>query len=121
VLAKQLYKVGNVGGNVSARWTVQGTDSVIQGETLTIVYNNGTFTTAAGGGSCNGTATNPKCVIGTAVVDATGAFLYDQVQVPGGPTDPTDVATWATKPTTLKVFSSSPVLGCSTTGGIQLK
>ena len=121
VLAKQLYKVGNVGGNVSARWTVQGTDSVIQGETLTIVYNNGTFTTAAGGGSCNGTATNPKCVIGTAVVDATGAFLYDQVLVPGGPTDPTDVATWATKPTTIKVFSSSPVLGGSTTGGIQLK
>jgi hypothetical protein len=121
VLAKQLYKVGNVGGNVSARWTVQGTDSVIEGETLTIVYNNGTFTTAAGGGSCNGTATNPKCVIGTAVVDATGAFLYDQVLVPGGPTDPTDVATWATKPTTIKVFSSSPVLGGSTTGGIQLK
>jgi len=121
VLAKQIYKVGNVGGGISARWTVQGTDSVIQGETLTIVYNNGTLTTAAGGGSCNGTATNPKCVVGTAVVDALGNFLYDQVQVPGGPTDPTDTTTWATKPTAIKVFSSSPVLGGSVTGSISLK
>jgi hypothetical protein len=121
VLAKQIYKVGNVGGNVSARWTVQGTDSVIQGETLSIVYNNGTLTAAAGGGSCNGTAAKPQCVIGTAVVDALGNFLYDQVLVPGGPTDPTDAATWSSKPTSIKVFSSSPVLGGSTTAGITLK
>jgi hypothetical protein len=121
VLAKQLYKVGNVGGGVSARWTVQGTDSVIQGETLSIVYNNGTLTAAAGGGSCNGTAANPSCVIGTAVVDATGAFLFDQVMVPGGPTDPTDTATWAVAPTAIKAFSSSPVLGGSATGAITLR
>jgi Big-like domain-containing protein len=121
VPGKTIYKVGNVGGTTSARWTVDGTDSVIQGETLTIVYNNGTFTAAAGGGSCNGTATNPKCVIGTAVVDSIGNFLFDQVMVPGGPTDPTDLATWSSKPTQVNIFSSSPVLGGARTNAISLK
>ncbi|HWH41453.1 MAG TPA: hypothetical protein VNU21_16520, partial [Usitatibacter sp.] len=118
---KQIYKVGNVGGAISARWTVSGTDSVLQGETITIVYNNGTLTAAAGGGTCNGTAANPNCVIGTAVVDSLGNFLFDQVMVPGGPTDPTDTATWASAPTAIKAFSSSPVLGGSATAAITLK
>ncbi|HET9653516.1 MAG TPA: cadherin-like domain-containing protein, partial [Usitatibacter sp.] len=97
-IAKAIYKVGNAGGGISARWTVQGADSVKEGQTLTIVYNNGTLNAANGGGSCNGTATNPKCVVGTAVVDTLGNYLYDLVLPPGGPSDPTDLLTWATKP-----------------------
>jgi len=85
------------------------------------VYNNGTLTAAQGGGVCNGTAANPKCVIGTAVVDGVGGYLYDVVGLPGGPSDPTDTTAWATKPTVIKVFSSSPVLGGSVTGTIQVK
>jgi len=121
VYTKQLYKQGNQGGGASARWTVSGTDNVIEGQTITIVYNNGTLNAANGGGSCNGTATNPKCVIGTAPVDGTGTYTYDVVGVPGGPADPTDTTAWATKPTTLKVFSSNPVLGGSQTSAISVK
>ena len=121
VYTKSIYKAGNQGGAISARWTVSGTDSVKGGQTLKIVYNNGTLNAANGGGSCNGTATNPKCVIGTAVVDALGNWLYDQVLNPGGPSDPTDLTTWSTKPTVINTFSSSPVLGGSKTATITLK
>ena len=112
VYTKNIYKKGAQGG-VTARWTVSGTDSVRQGQTLTIVYNNGTLNAANGGGTCNGTTANPKCVIGTAVVDALGNWLFDQVMNPGGPTDPTDVATWSKVPSQINTFSSSPVLGGS--------
>jgi len=119
LVAKSLYLPGKKGG--SSRWTVQGTDSVFQGQVLSIVYTNGTFTAAAGGGSCNGSGTNPKCVVGTAVVDSLGNSLYDQVLPLGGPSDPTDTATWASAPTTVRVFSSSPVLGGSQTSVITFR
>jgi Big-like domain-containing protein len=119
-IAKAIFKAA-VTGAANTRWTVQGTDSVRQGETLTVVYNNGTLNAANGGGTCNGTAANPKCVIGTAVVDSLGNYLYDVVGLPGGPSDPTDVNTWTTKPTVIKVFSSNPVLGGSNTSGISVK
>jgi len=121
VYTKQLFKQGNQGGGATARWTVSGTDNVLEGQTITIVYNNGTLNAANGGGTCNGTATNPKCVIGSAVVDGLGNWLFDQVFVPGGPTDPTDAATWTTKPTTINSFSSAPVLGGHSSTNIQLK
>ncbi|HEY6886731.1 MAG TPA: cadherin-like domain-containing protein [Solirubrobacter sp.] len=120
-IQKAIFKQGNVGGAVSARWTVAGADSIKQGQTLTIVYNNGTLNAANGGGSCPGNPVNPKCVVGTTVVDSLGNFAYDQVLNPGGPTDPTDLATWATRPSQVKVFSSSPVLGGAGTLGISLK
>jgi hypothetical protein len=100
---------------------VSGTDSVKEGQTITVAYNNGTLNLANGGGSCNGTAANAKCVVGTAVVDSLGNYLYDKVLTPGGPSDPTDATTWSTKPTAVNVFSSSPVLGGSKTNSITLK
>jgi Big-like domain-containing protein len=120
-VAQSLFRSTKTGGTTSVRWTVQGVDSIKQGQVLTIVYNEGTLTSAAGGGSCNGTATNPKCVVGTALVDQFGNYLYDQVGSPGGAHDPTDTATWAVKPTNVKVFSSSPVLGGSQTSLITFK
>lgn len=120
-IGKSNYKVGNQGGGASARWTVDGTDSVRQNQTLTIVYNNGTLSAAQGGATCNGTDANPKCVIGTTVVDALGNYLYDKVLTPGGPSDPTDATAWSSKPTAIKVFSSSPVLGGSATKNIILR
>lgn len=118
-ITKAIFKAGNVGGVTSTRWTVSGTDTVREGETLTIVYNDGQL--RATGASCNGTAANPSCVIGTAVVDGTGAYLYDVVGTPGGPSDPTDSATWSVLPKNVKVFSTSPVLGGSQNTGIQFK
>jgi hypothetical protein len=114
-VAKAIYTVAR---NL---WTVQGADSAKQGQTLTIAYANGTFTAAAGGGTCNGTAAIPNCVIATTVVDSLGNYLVQQLGPVGGPTDPTDVATWASKPTVINVFSSSPVLGGSKTNGISVK
>ena len=119
-IAKSIYRA-SAGNGASARWTVSGTDSVKEGQTLSIVYNNGTLSAAFGGGSCNGSATNPNCVIGTAVVDNLGGFLYDQLVPPGGPRDPTDAAAWATKPTAVNVFSSSPNLGGAKSNAIAPK
>jgi len=111
-------RVGNAG---QSRWVLDGTDSVRQGETLSMVYANGTLSAAQGGGSCNGTLANPKCLIGTAVVDGTGAYLLDFTFTPGGPQDPTSSTAWATRPTQVRTFSSNPVLGGSATSPIQLK
>jgi hypothetical protein len=119
-IAKALFKAA-VTGAANTRWTVTGTSSVRQGQTMSIVYNNGTLSAAQGGGVCNGTATNPKCVIGTAPVDTTGTYTYDVVGIPGGPADPTDTTAWASRPTSLKVFSSNPVLGGSQTSAISIK
>jgi Big-like domain-containing protein len=119
-IAKSIFKAA-VTGAANTRWTVQGTSSAREAQTMSIVYNNGTLSAAQGGGSCNGTAANPKCVIGTAVVDNLGNYLYDVVGLPGGPSDPTDATAWSTKPTAIKVFSSSPVLGGSQTAAISLR
>jgi hypothetical protein len=111
---------GNIGGAASTRWTVTGTDTVRQGQTLSIVYADGVLT--GGRGTCNGTATNPLCVIGTAVVDIVGGtWTFDQVGTSGGAKDPTDTATWATLPRNIRTFSSSPVLGGAQNTGIVLK
>ncbi|MBA2961852.1 MULTISPECIES: cadherin-like domain-containing protein [Ramlibacter] len=115
---KNQFKIGNSGGSTSTRWTVTGTDTVRSGQQLTIVYLDGTLRTGA---SCNGTATNPSCVIGTAVVDAAGNFSYDVGGVPGGPSDPTDTKTWSTLPRNIRTYSSNPVLGGAQNIGIQLK
>lgn len=109
---------GKIGGAASTRWTVTGADTVKQGQTLSVVYNDGTLKS---GGSCNGTATNPSCVIGTAVVDINGNYSLDKVGTPGGSLDPNDTNTWASKPRNIRVFSSSPVLGGSSSIGIQFK
>jgi cadherin-like protein len=120
-IAKALFKFGNQGGATSARWVVSGTDSVREGQTITVAYNNGTLTAAQGGGTCNGSGANPKCVVGTAVVDGLGNYVLDQTNPPGGLLDPTDGTVWNVKPTSVKVFSSSPVLGGSQTAPIVNK
>jgi hypothetical protein len=116
---KQDYKVGKQGGATSARWTVSGTDTVREGQTLTIVYGDGKLKST--GQICNGTAAIPACVIGSAVVDGTGVWLFDLVTSPGGTLDPTDANTWSTLPRNIRTFSSSPVLGGSQPAGIVLR
>jgi hypothetical protein len=101
------------------RWTVSGTDTVREGQTLTIAYNDGVIRST--GQVCNGTATVAACVIGTATVDSVGNWLYDLSFAPGGAHDPTDTTFWSTLPKNIKTFSSSPVLGGSSTTGIVLK
>ena len=114
---KSNFKPPVAGG--TGRWTVSGTDTVREGQTLTIVYADGTL--RATGATCNGTAANPSCVVGTAVVDAAGAWLFDRVQNPGGPADPTSTSAWSTLPRNIRTFSSSPVLGGAANIGIVFK
>jgi hypothetical protein len=78
-----------------ARWNVSGTDGFIQGQTLTITYADGTF---AGGAPAEGT------VIGTAAVDALGAWSLD-LRDAAGELNPTSGAVFATVPTQLRVTS----------------
>jgi hypothetical protein len=110
---------GNVGGNASTRWTVTGTDTVREFQTVTIAYANGTI--RGTGQVCNGTATVPACVVGTAVVDNTGTWTFDQVFAPGGAKDPTDTTFWSSTPTSIRTFSSSPVLGGAATISIVFR
>ena len=101
------------------RWQIDGTDSIKAGQTLTIAYNNGTLTLAEGGGTCDGTATLPKCVVATATVDALGNWTVDQRGATGAK-NPVS-ASWAVRPTAVRAFSSAPVLGGSQTSAIIIK
>jgi hypothetical protein len=73
---------------------VTGTDTVREFQTLTIAYADGVIRST--GQVCNGTAAVPACVVGTANVDATGAWTFDQVGTRGGAKDPTDTTFWST-------------------------
>jgi Big-like domain-containing protein len=104
------------------RWRVDGNDSILAGQQLTLVYANGTLNAANGGGSCTGiaTASNPNCVISTATVDALGAWAIDRIVPSTSPLSPISSA-WTVRPTQMTIFSSSPVLGGSRTTAITLK
>jgi hypothetical protein len=90
------------------RWRLAGTDTVLAGQTLTITYTNGTVR----GGVTNGAA---GTVIGTAVVDATGAWALDQVVSSIGVLNPTNTGGNATNPT----FWSSPPTQIRVTSGLS--
>ena len=111
-----LFRVG------ASRWRVDGNDSIRAGQTLTLVYANGTLNAANGGGTCTGiaTASNPNCVISPATVDALGAWSIDKIVPTTSPLSPTSSA-WTVKPTQVLIYSSSPVLGGSRTATITLK
>ena len=104
-IAKAIYTV------TKARFTLSGTDNVIEGQTLTITYGEGVLKSGASG---------TTVVIGTAVVDPLGNWLLDIINATGTQ-NPTDATVWTTKPTKVVVKSTSPVLGGSATAGISLK
>ena len=91
------------------RWTVDGTDNVVQGQTITIVYENGLLVGASA--PCNGTATNPNCVIGTSPVDGLGAWGIDKVGVGGNLNPKAGGTVWQVPPTHIRAFSTLPSLG----------
>jgi hypothetical protein len=99
------------------RWTVGGTDTVRAGQTITIAYANGT---SRNGEICNGTDAIPACVVGTATVDGTGAFTFDQIVTSNSSRDPRGTY-WPTRPTSIRAFSSTPVLGGARTATIVIR
>lgn len=89
------------------RWTVTGTDSLSAGQTITIKYDNGTFSE---NGSCANTNNAAGTVIGTAVV-AAGTWTYDQTSTSrSGVLNPSNTGNtagfWCTRPTTVRFTSS---------------
>jgi len=100
------------------RWRVTGTDTVRANQTMTVVYADGR---TRSGITCDGTATNAVCVIGTAVVNGAGSWDLDKLIAAGTTLDPNSTAAWQKAPTRVKVFSSQPVLGGSATATILLK
>ena len=111
---------GRVGGVASTRWTVAGADTVRAGQTLSVMYNNGINNL---GINCGALATrdHASCLIGTVVVDGTGIYNFDKVGTAGGLLDPNDAVTWPAKPGSIRVFSSSPVLGGTNNTGISFR
>jgi hypothetical protein len=102
----------------SNRWVVTGSDTVHEGQTLTIVYSDGKTRSSAV--TCNGTAL-PECVLGTVTVDAAGNWTLDKIVAAGSALDPTSTTYWSRVPTTVKAYSSAPVLGGSGSSAILKK
>jgi hypothetical protein len=100
------------------RWTLSGVDTVRAGQTLTIVYGDGRPRADV---ACNGTATSPHCVIGTATVNSAGAWSLDRIVTAGTSLDALSTGYWKTLPSTLKIFSTAPALGGLGTGAIVRK
>jgi hypothetical protein len=93
------------------RWTVDGTDNIIEGQTITIVYENGWLKGAPA--ACDGTATNASCVIGTSPVDGLGNWALDKVGVTGALNPKAGSTVWQTAPTHIRAYSTLPSLGGS--------
>jgi hypothetical protein len=88
------------------RWTVDGTDNIVQGQTINVVYENGVM---KNGTVCNGTLV-PACLIGTSPVDGLGAWGFDKLNQTGT-LNPKDSNVWQVQPTFIRAFSTKPELG----------
>jgi VCBS repeat-containing protein len=94
------------------RWVIGATDTVRQGQTVTIAFTNGTI--RATGQSCATVPQPAGCIIGTTQVPANGVIAFDQLGFTGTLGDPTSNL-WSSRPTSMRIFSSSPNLGGSST------
>jgi len=107
------------------RWVVSGTASPIEGQSLTIKYDLGTPPTYKVNGVCTALTAANNPVIGTTVVDATGAWLFDQtLSSTAGLLNPNNsggnsTGFWCSPPKTLRI--TDPVLGGTAAIGISLK
>jgi hypothetical protein len=91
------------------RWVVDGTDNIIQGQTITVVYENGWLVGAAA--PCDGTATNPDCLVGKSGVDGLGAWGFDTRNNRGAQNPRAGATVWQQAPTHIRAFSTLPSLG----------
>lgn len=103
VPAKAIYT------QAKGRWTLSGTASPIAGQTITMKYVDGKFKV---NGACPVNNNAAGTIIGTAVVDATGNWLFDQLLAnTSGVLNPSNTlgnstGFWCTPPKTI-IFSSS--------------
>lgn len=79
------------------RWRIDGTDTILAGQTITVTYDNGTRT--------NGTSLK-GFVIGTAVVDPTGAWSVDLIVGTDDLRNVGNASPFGVRPTTVRATSS---------------
>ncbi|MGE5325241.1 MAG: cadherin-like domain-containing protein [Actinomycetota bacterium] len=117
VVAKSIYTQNK------GRWTVSGTVSPTEGQTITIAYDPATAATYKVNGQCTGNAAG--IIIGTAAADSLGNWLFDQIlNSTSGILNPSNTlgnstGFWCTPPKTLRITSS--LSGISVTAAISLK
>ena len=94
------------------RWRVDGTDTILSSQTISVTFANGTLSRGPNAGqSCDGTARLAECVIGTTGVTPTGTYSLDQQFTSQSFQNPASAGGWSVLPTTIRVWSSNPVLG----------
>jgi hypothetical protein len=104
------------------RFRVDGTDTIRASQTISLTFTNGTLATGPNAGqTCDGTARLPECTIGTTGVTATGAFSFDAQFATSAYQNPNPAGGWSVAPTTLRAWSSNPVLGGGATLAITKK
>jgi hypothetical protein len=119
VLASEVITVVAADFNVTQlRWTAVGTDNLVAGQILTVSYANGTMRDAQ---VVNGVSTTSAAghVLGTATVDATGAWNFvanigaTGIDNPTNTGNTTPIGTfWITAPTSIRI--TSPFTGTVT-------
>jgi hypothetical protein len=94
------------------RWVISGTDTVRAGQEITIVYTNGTSRVGENCATSPQNAPIPACVVAKVKVDGAGLITFDQIVTANSAQDPRGTY-WNTnaRPTSVKAFSSAPVLG----------
>jgi len=115
-LSRARFEVGGL------RWRVDGTDTILASQTITVAYENGVVNSGPNAGqTCDGTDRIPECVVGTTGVTPTGDFSLDVKIQAGTNRDPRVNAIWRTAPTRVRAYSSNPVLGGGAALAIQFK
>ncbi len=104
------------------RFRVDGTDTIRASQTISMTYTNGVIGKGPNiGQTCDGTDRLPECTIGTTGVTATGAFSFDSSFATTAFQNPNIAGGWSVAPTSLRAWSSNPVLGGGATQGIVKK
>jgi hypothetical protein len=104
------------------RFRVDGTDTIRASQTISLTYTNGVIGKGPNiGQTCDGTDRLPECLVGTTGVTATGAFSFDASFATNAFQNPNPAGGWTVAPTSLRAWSSNPVLGGGATLGITKK
>jgi hypothetical protein len=104
------------------RWRVDGTDTIRSSQTISVTFTNGTLARGPNAGkTCDGSGAIPECTIGTTGVTATGTYSLDQTFSSTSFQNPAAAGGWSVAPTSVRVWSSNPVLGGGATRAFTRK
>lgn len=110
--AEAIIVASDIYTQAKGRWTVKGTDSPANGQTLSMTYDLSTAPTYKVNGICTALTAANDPVVGTATVDALGNWLFDQIlSNTAGLLNPSNTlgnstGFWCSPPKNLKISSS---------------